>query len=178
MAKVVSSRAKQAVEIEGVKYESRTAAAKALVASGKSISETAKLTGVTYQTVYAYTKGGDKTATRRARYRIIALGKAGRKTVGEIASKVGVTTSKVVALLKKEGIKAMTKEEAAAKRSEKATPNAEKTSKKTSSKHTTPTVKKSKKVKPLANTPVLDSEVPVDESAMQAALADMENSDK
>jgi transposase len=165
MAKVVSSRAKQAVEIEGVKYESRTAAAKALVASGKSISETAKLTGVTYQTVYAYTKGGDKTATRRARYRIIALGKAGRKTVGEIASKVGVTTSKVVALLKKEGIKAMTKEEAA-KLSAKATPNAEKTS------------KKSKKVKPLANTPVLDSEVPVDESAMQAALADMENSDK
>jgi transposase len=177
----VSSRAKQAVEIEGVKYDSRTAAAKALVAAGKSITETAQLTGVTYQTVYAYTKGGEKTAVRRARYRILALGKSGQKTVSEIATKVGVTTSKVVALLKKEGIKTLTKEEAAAMRTEKKS-NTEKTEKTSSQKSTkTPVVKKKskkvQKVESVDETLVIDTEIPVDESAMTEAMADMVTSD-
>lgn len=111
--------AKQSVKIDGVEYESRTAAAKAIVATGKSLKETVdilKANGceVSYQTVYANTIGLDKVTARRAHYRILSLGQKGRRTVGEIAKKVNMSTSKVIALLKKNGIAIVTKEAQAA----------------------------------------------------------------
>lgn len=106
---------KVSVTIDGVGYPSRTQAAKALVAAGKTLKEAAKAledagAPMTYQTIYANTAGADKVAVRRQRYRILNLGKSGRRTAGEIAKKVGVSTSKVVAMLKKEGIAIVTKE--------------------------------------------------------------------
>lgn len=95
---------KQSVVIEGVTYESRTAAAKALVANGVSLAEASRLTGMTYQTVYANTKGADKAAARRITYRILGLGESGRHAASEIAKRSGVSTSKVVSLLKKHNI--------------------------------------------------------------------------
>jgi transposase len=95
--------AKSKVVIEGIEYASRTAAAKALIQAGKSLSEAAKMTGMTYQTVYANTKGLEKAAGRRVKYRILAMGKTGR-TVGEIAKKTETNSSRVVAILKKAGI--------------------------------------------------------------------------
>ncbi len=111
--------AKQSVTIDGVEYGSRTAAAKAIVASGKSLKETVEILKangceVTYQTVYANTIGLDKVTARRAHYRILSLGRKGRRTVGEIAKKVNMSTSKVVALLKKNGIAVVTNDTKAA----------------------------------------------------------------
>jgi len=116
VVKVDMIRTRIAVTIDGTEYRSRTEAAKALVASGKSLSETVKIieaaTGktMTYQTVYSVTKGAEKVAHRRTHYRILSLGKSGRKTASEIANKVGVSTPKVVSLLKKAGIVVLTKE--------------------------------------------------------------------
>lgn len=104
------SRRGTAVTIDGVKYESRTAAAKALVAAGKTLAEAAEATGMTYQTVYANTKGAEKVSKRRANYRVLAMGRRGKKTPGEIAKKTGLTVSAVVALLKKHSIAIVTKE--------------------------------------------------------------------
>ena len=106
---------KISVTIEGVEYPSRTHAAKALVASGKTLKETTDALNkdgmqMTYQTVYAVTKGAEKVAVRRVKYRVLNLGRSGRRTAGEIAKKVGVSTSKVVAMLKKENIAIVTKE--------------------------------------------------------------------
>jgi DNA-binding CsgD family transcriptional regulator len=100
--------------IDGVKYDSKVKAAQALVAAGKTISETADLTGITYQSVYAYTKGMEKTQGRRARYRILALGKTGNRSPGDIAKKLNVSVPMVIALLKKNGIAIVTKEALAA----------------------------------------------------------------
>lgn len=110
--------AKANVTIDGVTYPSRIAAAKALVAVGKSISEAAKLTGITYQTVYVNTKGAEKGAVRRTKYRILSLGKSNSSTVGEIAKKTGVSASKIVALLKTAGIPILSKEEKAKREAE------------------------------------------------------------
>ena len=109
------SGSKVSVTIDGVDYKSRTEAAKALVAAGKSLKETVDAitkagVSMTYQTVYAVTKGAEKVAARRTRYRILNLGKSGRRTASEIAKKAGVSTSKVVALLKKNDIAIVTKE--------------------------------------------------------------------
>jgi len=106
---------KQKVTIDGQEYPSRSHAAKALVASGKTLKETVKILAdagaqMTYQTVYAVTKGAEKVAVRRTKYRILNLGKSGRRTASEIAKKAGVTTSKVVSMLKKAGIPIVTKE--------------------------------------------------------------------
>jgi transposase len=95
---------KQSVTIDGVEYKSRTAAAKALVAGGMGLGEVAEKVGMTYQTVYANTTGLEKVKGRRAKYRILKLGKTGNKSAGEIAKKVGVSSSRVVAILKKANI--------------------------------------------------------------------------
>jgi DNA-binding CsgD family transcriptional regulator len=92
------------VKIEGKEYSSKSAAAKALIASGKTLSEAAELCGITYQTCYAVTKGAEKVAVRRAKYRILGLGNTGKKSVGEIAKMAGVSPSRVVSLLKKANI--------------------------------------------------------------------------
>ena len=94
------SRSKNPVTVDGVQYKSRSAAAVALVAAGKSLGDAAKACGMTYQTVYSVTKGAEKVAVRKAKYRVLAIGARGKKSVGEIAKKVGVSTSRVVALLK------------------------------------------------------------------------------
>lgn len=158
---------KTTVTIDGVEYSSRTAAAKALVAAGKSLKEAAKATGMTYQTVYANTKGAEKAAGRRVKYRILSLGKSGKRSAGEIAEKVGVSSSKVVSILKKAGIKVTSaKELAAAKKADKA----EKATKKTRK------TRKAKATKtPEAIIHVEATEAPVDEeqSAMEAAMADI-----
>jgi len=100
----------KSLTIDGVQYKSRTEAAKALVAAGKTLSEAAEATGMTYQTVYANTKGAEKVATRRAKYRVLAMGKSGKRTAGEIAKKCGLSASKVVAILKGAKITVVTKE--------------------------------------------------------------------
>lgn len=111
MEKVIRSRV--AVTIDGVDYESRSDAAKALVAAGKSLPETAKMTGMSYQTVYTVTKGKGKYIVRRLHYRIVQLGRGGNKTAVEIAKKVGVSTGKVIAILEKAGVSLLTKEQVA-----------------------------------------------------------------
>lgn len=110
----------KSVTIDGVDYKSLTAAAKVMVAAGKTINETADALGMTYQTVYANTKGAEKVGARRARYRVLALGKSGRRTASEIAKKVNMSTSKVVALLKKNGIAIVSQETKAAAKAVKA----------------------------------------------------------
>jgi len=104
----------RSLTIEGVEYKNPTAAARALVAAGKTLSETATLTGITYQTVYSVTKGAEKVKARRETYRVLGFGKTGKKSVGEIAAKTNMSTSKVIALLKKNGIVVLTKEAKAA----------------------------------------------------------------
>lgn len=157
---------KQSVTIEGVSYKSRTEAAKALVAAGKSLTEAAAATGMTYQTVYANTKGSDKVNKRRAKYRVLALGKSGKRTSGEIAKKTGLSTSAVVALLKKNSIAIVTKESKAAAKAAKA--------------GKTPKVK-TPKVDEVPLTPAQvqaedsNDEIPASDVAMAAALADMKN---
>lgn len=154
--------AKQSVTIEGVQYKSRTEAAKALVAAGKTLSEAASATGMTYQTVYANTKGADKVNQRRAKYRVLAMGKSGKRSPGEIAKKVGLNVSKVVAILKGAKITVVTK--AAKAESKKATKKAPKQK-----------VTKPENVidVPEAVAPAQDSEIPENDEAMAAALADM-----
>jgi len=150
--------AKQSVKIEGVEYKSRTAAAKALVAAGKTLAEAAEMTGMTYQTVYANTKGSDKVAGRRAKYRVLALGRKGKRTASEIAKKTGMSVSKIVAMLKKNGIAIVTKE----------------------SKSNSSRVNKSRKQKVVHPENIIDipevivnDEIPVDANAEASAKADM-----
>lgn len=114
--------AKQSVTIEGVEYKSRTDAAKALVAAGKTLTEAADATGMTYQTVYANTKGADKVGKRRARYRVLSMGKSGKRTASDIAKKTGLSVSAVVSLLKKNGVVVVTKESKAAAKAAKKAP--------------------------------------------------------
>jgi predicted transcriptional regulator len=99
----------KSVTIEGVQYSSPTAAAIALVASGKTITEAATLTGITYQTVFANTKGADKATARRAKYRVLSMGKTGKKSPSEIAKKCNLSVSAVVSMLKKNSITIVTK---------------------------------------------------------------------
>ena len=105
---------KQSVKIDGVQYKSRTEAAKAMVAAGKTLAEAAAATGMTYQTVYANTKGAEKVNKRRVKYRVLAMGKSGNRTSGEIAKKTGLSVSAIVAILKKNSIAIVTKKAKAA----------------------------------------------------------------
>lgn len=104
----------QSVTIDGTTYASPTKAAIALVASGKTIAQAASATGITYQTVYANTKGAEKAAARRVGYQALALGKRGKRTASEIAKKTGMSVPKIVAMLKNAGIVVVTKEAKAA----------------------------------------------------------------
>lgn len=163
----------KSVTIEGVQYTSRTAAAKALVAAGKTLAEAATATGMTYQTVYANTKGAEKVGTRRTKYRVLAMGKTGKRTAGEIAKKCGLSPSKVVAILKGAKITVLTQEAKAATKAIKS--------------GKTPKVKTPKTPKAVAPpavnetpTPVvvnedLTDEIPMDAAAEAAAMADMAN---
>lgn len=98
------SKKDRSITVEGTKYGSPSLAARALVAAGKSIAETAKLTGITYQTVFSVTVGAAKVAARRVNYKIINLGKRGKNSVGEISKTCGVSSGKVLAILKKAGV--------------------------------------------------------------------------
>lgn len=160
----------KSVTIDGVKYKSATAAAVALVEAGKSLSEAAKATGITYQTVYANTKGKEKRAKAAARRRVLALGAKGKLSAGEIATKVGLSTSRTVALLKKAGISVISaKEKAKLERAENAT-------KKDARKRR---AKKAKATETPVTEEVATSEAPVDEetAAMEAAMSDMASED-
>ena len=144
------------VTVGTVVYASRSDAAKALVESGKTLTETVNIlneagAGMTYQTVYAVTKGAEKVKVRRAKYRILTLGKAGKKSAGEIAKRCGVSTSKVVSILRKAGIATVT-----AKAKPEAKPVAE-----------------PKVVEPVAETVEPVAEATADTSAKEAALADI-----
>ena len=189
----------RSLTIEGVEYKNPTAAARALVAAGKTLSETATLTGITYQTVYSVTKGAEKVKARRETYRVLGFGKTGKKSVGEIAAKTNMSTSKVIALLKKNGIVVLTKEakaalvkaKAEAKAAEKAakdaakpvkTPKAPKAPKpaKTPKAPKAPKTPKAELVEALSIDPQVPAEdfadingAMTDEAAMEAALADM-----
>lgn len=98
--------AKQSVKIDGVEYKSRTAAGVALVLGGMRMCDASKKVGISQQTINANTpgKGLEKVRARRAIARILAIGKTGKRSVGEISKKVGISTSKVVSILKKANI--------------------------------------------------------------------------
>lgn len=166
---------KQSVTIEGVKYKSRTEAAKAMVAAGKTLAEAAEATGMTYQTVYANTKGAEKVNKRRAKYRILAMGKSGKRTTSEIAKKTGLSVSKVVAILKGAKISTVTKESKAAA---KAAKKASKAPKATKTKTPAPAIDE------VLMTPAqiqaeedMADEIPEDADAQVAAMADMADAD-
>jgi len=192
VVKVDVIRSRVAVTIDGVDYNSRTDAAKALVAAGKSVSEAAKMAGCTTATVYSVTKGAAGVANRRAKYRILSLAKTGKKTASEIATRVGVSTPKVVSLLKKSGLVVPTKEALAklkssanaVKESEakvKADAKAAKKAAKAAAKATEPTkptkTKKVKKVsevvEPIVTDEMFTGVIDNDQDAMEAAMADM-----
>lgn len=152
----------KSVTIDGVQYKNPTKAAIALVAAGKSLSEAAKATGISYQTVYANTKGADKVGARRSRYRVLAMGKTGRRTASEIAKKVGLNVSKVVAILKGAKITIVTKETKVTKNK---APKARKqkiTNPENVIQIPDPTV-----------TELIANEIPASDEAMADALADM-----
>jgi len=183
------------ITVNGTEYKSSVQAAKALVADGKTVAEATKglkEAGCTiaYQSVYAYTAGNDKTQARRAKYPVLSLGKSGRQTASEIGKKTGLTTSKVVAMLKKAQIAIVTKEALAkaaadakaakqaakdAKKAEREAAKAAKAAEKEANKPVkAPKAIKAKKVKVEA---VVEETVPVvseEEAAMALALADME----
>lgn len=93
------------VTIDGVDYGSRCAAAKALVTAGKPLAEVAKAVGMKYQTVYAVTKGADKVAVRRNKYRAIRLATSKREyTLAEIARKVDMKPTTLRDMLKRKGV--------------------------------------------------------------------------
>lgn len=101
----MSSKSQVSVTVEGTVYPSRCAAAKALVSAGKTISEAAKISGMTYQTVYAVTKGADKVSVRKNKYRALRLAQSKREhSVSSIAKKVGIAPTTLRDLLKKKGI--------------------------------------------------------------------------
>lgn len=104
---------RQSVTIEGIEYKSRSEAAKVLIDSGVSLAETAKKVGMTYQTVYAVTKGADKVAQRRIKYRAIKLGTSGKYSESMIAETVGMPAKDVRALMKANEINLPTKAELA-----------------------------------------------------------------
>jgi len=105
------------ITINGVKYSSSVKAAQALFSVGgttpthvhKTLIESGS--DITYSSVYAFTAGMEQTNIRRNKYRILNMGKTGRKTAGDIAKKTGLTTSKVISILKKAGISIKSKEE-------------------------------------------------------------------
>ena len=155
------------VVIDGVEYKSRVAAGKALMANGMSLGAAAEKVGCTYQTMYANTKGLEKTGKRRAKYRVLALGKTGKRTSGEIAKKTGLSVSAVVAMLKKNGIAIVTKEAKAA-------------AKKAAKPAKAPKAPKAPKVDEVPLTPAqvtaeenLADDIPMDAAAEMAAMADM-----
>lgn len=169
------------VTFNGVEYKSPLAVAKVLVNEGKKPSQAVKILSeagiqITPQSVYAYTSGAEKTAARRAKYRILNLGKSGRKTVGEIAKRTGTSTSKVVSMLKKAGIAIVTKE-ALAKAAAEAAKQAEKEAKAAERKAARKAKKETAKAEtePVADEPVAEvtEEVAEDQAAMEAALVDM-----
>ena len=156
----------QMVTIDGVQYKSRVAAGKVLVANGMSLGDAAEKVGCTYQTLYANTKGADKVNVRRAKYRVLTMGQTGKRTASEIAKKVGLNVSKVVAILKGAKITVVTKE-AKAKAA------------KTAKAGKTPKAIRQKVTKPenLINIPEpiddLIDEIPTDAMAEEAAMADI-----
>jgi transcriptional regulator with XRE-family HTH domain len=107
-------RTRVSVTIDGVKYASRTAAAVALYEmGGMTQSAIAEKVGMTPATVHANTVGKAKRMERAAIRRVIKLGRGGKMTASEIGKRVEMSAPKVVAILKKEGVKAPTKEELA-----------------------------------------------------------------
>ena len=189
VVKVDVIRSRVPVTIDGVDYTSRTAAAVALVAAGKSVSEAAKIAGCTQATVHANTNGKEKVNAWRRKNRILSLAKTGKKTASEIATRVGVSTPKVVSLLKKSGLVVPTKEALAklksaanaVKESEakvKADAKAAKKAAKAAAKATEPTkTKKVKKVsevvEPIVTDEMFTGVIDNDQDAMEAAMADM-----
>ena len=135
---------KQSVTINGTEYESRSAAARALVTAGQTISQVVKAleeagSPMKYQTVYAVTKGADKVVERRAKYRVRNLAKTGRYSQGMLSERVGISKGIVAKILNDEGITVPTAKELAqqakAKETEKAEAiKAEKKAKKTEKK--------------------------------------------
>ena len=92
--------------IRGVKFASRTAAAQEMVANGMSITDSARMSGLTYQTVYVNTVGVEKTAKRLAKYRAIRLAKSSRNlSLAEIARKVGMPKSTVSDMVRRSNVR-------------------------------------------------------------------------
>ena len=112
---------KQSVRIDDVDYVSRSAAARALVEKGMSVSEVAKAVGITVQTVVASTTGLESRKHRLNKKRAIKLASSKRGyTTTAIAKKVGYSESTLRHMFKKIGIvpvgTAKNKEQAKAKK--------------------------------------------------------------
>ena len=97
------------VKFNGVEYNSKTAYAVEMVKQGKTQSEAARMAGINPATVHANTTGLEKVQARRKIYKALSLGKGEKYSVGEIAKRSGVNSSKVVALFKKKNIKIISK---------------------------------------------------------------------
>jgi len=100
-----TEKSSKAFVYNGVEYKSKTACAVALVEGGMKKSAAAKVVGISPATVGANTgRGLELVLARRMKKRIESLGATKKYSVGEIAGRVGVNTSKVVSILKAAGI--------------------------------------------------------------------------
>lgn len=95
-------RTRMSIKIGNKTYASRSAAAKDLVASGKSLSEVAELTNLTYPTVHSVTVGSERVAQYRMRRRIVNL--SHDYSPKDISDKVGIGVPEVKNILKEAGV--------------------------------------------------------------------------
>jgi hypothetical protein len=90
---------------EGTEYKSKTAAAIAIMGTGKTMSEAADIVGITYQTVFANTKGLEKRKVNMGKKRAVSLAKTGKYGIKDLAERTSLTPSTIETLLKKASIK-------------------------------------------------------------------------
>jgi transposase len=75
--------------------------ARKLYAKGIAIKDIAKKLGITYQSVYASTKGLEKATSRKKKYQAVKLLKSGKYSQSKIAKRTGVSRRQISNLLKK-----------------------------------------------------------------------------
>jgi hypothetical protein len=90
---------------DNVEYASKTACAVVLMTIGKTMSEAAKAVGITYQTLFANTKGAAARKICANKKRVVKLAKTGKYGISDLSTRTGLTKGAVEHLLKKSALK-------------------------------------------------------------------------